>query len=131
MGFEEFKNRNISEDYVVVQEDNYPKTSWDAFKQVMTRSVKGELFTGLKITFKMMTGALFNGEMATVQYPAEKLPIGPRYRAVHKLLVLLESGEERCIGCGVCANNCPEDAIELQRTGLRKVFIPAPKISTS
>jgi Fe-S-cluster-containing hydrogenase component 2 len=39
--------------------------------------------------------------------------------------------EERCIGCGVCANNCPEDAIELQRTGLRKVFIPAPKVSTS
>jgi NAD-dependent dihydropyrimidine dehydrogenase PreA subunit len=39
--------------------------------------------------------------------------------------------EDRCIGCGVCANNCPENAIKLQRTGLRKVFIPAPKVSTS
>ena len=51
MELKEFKNRNISEDYVCIQEDNYPKTSWEAFKQVATRSVKGELFTGLRITF--------------------------------------------------------------------------------
>ena len=37
----------------------------------------------------------------------------------------------RCFGCGVCAQSCPENAIELKRTELRKVFIPAPKISTS
>ena len=42
-----------------------------------------------------MYKALFKGEMATVQYQKKKLPIGPRYRAVHKLLRLLElSGEE-------------------------------------
>lgn len=35
--------------------------------------------------------------------------------------------EQRCIGCGLCAYHCPEGAIELKRTGLRKVFIPAPK----
>jgi len=39
--------------------------------------------------------------------------------------------EERCFGCGVCANTCPENAIELRKTGLRKVFIAAPKVSTS
>lgn len=114
MSFKEFKNRNISEDYVTVQEDNYPKTSWESFKQVLSRSVKGELLTGLKITFKMMTGALFKGEMATVQYPKEKLPIGPRYRAVHKLLVLLESGEERCIGCGLCEKICISNCIRME-----------------
>ena len=114
MSFKEFKNRNISEDYVTVQEDNYPKTSWESFKQVVTRSVKGELFTGLKITFNIMMKALFKGEMATVQYPAEKLPIGPRYRAVHKLLVLLESGEERCIGCGLCEKICIANCIRME-----------------
>ena len=39
--------------------------------------------------------------------------------------------EERCFGCGVCASTCPENAIELRKTGLRKVFIAAPKVSLS
>ena len=114
MGFNDFKNRNISEDYITVQEDNYPKTSWESFKQVMGRSVKGELLTGLKITFGVMYRALFKNEMATVQYPKEKLPIGPRYRAVHKLLRLLESGEERCIGCGLCEKICIANCIRME-----------------
>ena len=76
MELKEFKNRNISDEYVIVQEDNYPKTSWEIFKQVLSRSVKGELFVGMKITFGIMYRALFKGEMATVQYPKEKLPIG-------------------------------------------------------
>ena len=87
MGLDELKNRNIAVgDYINVLENDYPKTGWDQFKQVAKRSVKGELFGGLKIVMKMMTGALFNNEMHTVQYPSEKLPIGARYRAVHKLL---------------------------------------------
>ena len=48
MELKEFKNRNISEDYITVQEDNYPKTNWELFKQVFSRSVKGELLVGLK-----------------------------------------------------------------------------------
>ena len=35
---------------------------------------------------------------------------------------------DRCIGCGICAHHCPEKARTLERTGLRKVFIPAPKL---
>lgn len=35
---------------------------------------------------------------------------------------------DRCIGCGICAHHCPENARTLERTGLRKVFIPAPKL---
>jgi len=35
---------------------------------------------------------------------------------------------DRCIGCGLCAHHCPENARSLERTELRKVFIPAPKI---
>ncbi|MFW9949049.1 MAG: indolepyruvate ferredoxin oxidoreductase subunit alpha [Candidatus Thorarchaeota archaeon] len=39
--------------------------------------------------------------------------------------------ELKCLGCGVCAQQCPEEAIRLTYTGLRKVFIPAPKINSS
>ncbi len=110
----DLKERNIgSQEYILVQEDDYPKTGWEQFTQVFQRSVKGELFVGLKITFKMMKEALFNKNMHTVQYPAEKLPIGPRYRAMHKLLVLLESGENRCISCGLCEKICISNCIRI------------------
>lgn len=33
----------------------------------------------------------------------------------------------RCIGCGVCAYHCPSEAISLERTGIRKVFVPPPR----
>jgi Pyruvate/2-oxoacid:ferredoxin oxidoreductase delta subunit/DNA-binding HxlR family transcriptional regulator len=39
--------------------------------------------------------------------------------------------DTKCMGCGVCAQQCPEHAIELIHTGLRTVFIPAPKILSS
>lgn len=114
MDIKDLKDRDISEDsYILVQEDDYPKTNWQTFKQIVKRSVKGELFVGLKITFNIMREALFKDKMHTVQYPAEKLPIGPRYRAVHKLLGLLESGENRCIGCGLCEKICIADCIRM------------------
>jgi ferredoxin len=36
--------------------------------------------------------------------------------------------EFKCIGCGLCAHHCPEDAIELKRIENREVFVPPPKI---
>lgn len=115
MNLDNLKNRNQgTQEYMLVQDDEYPKTNWEEFKQVLKRSVKGELFGGLKITFKMMKEALFNDNMHTVQYPAEKLPISPRYRAVHKLLGLLESGENRCIGCGLCEKICIAKCIRME-----------------
>ena len=36
---------------------------------------------------------------------------------------------EKCLGCGVCIQKCPEQAIKLQKTELRRVFIPPQKIS--
>ena len=114
MSLEQFKNRNIGQgEYKQMEIEPYPKTGWESFKRGFSRSIKGELFGGLKITFNIMREALFKNKMHTVKYPMEKLPIGPRFRAVHKLLALLESGENRCIGCGLCEKICISNCIKM------------------
>ena len=110
MSLEQFKNRYVgSQNYKIVQIEEYPKTPWEKFKRVVKRTFKTELLVGLKIVFTEMVR--FN--IHTIQYPKEKLPIGPRYRAVHKLLRLLESGNERCIGCGLCEKICIANCIRI------------------
>ena len=106
--------RNVgTQEYINVEIDDYPTTGWDQFKQVVDRTLSTELFKGLGITFGIMKKSLFNNEMATVKYPMEKLPISPRYRAVHKILGLLESGDNRCIGCGLCEKICVANCIRI------------------
>lgn len=95
--------------YVNVDVDQYNISPWEQFKRVVRRTFKFELFKGLAIPFKEMIR--FN--IHTVQYPKEQLPISPRYRAVHKLLRLVESGNERCIGCGLCEKICISNCIRM------------------
>jgi NADH-quinone oxidoreductase subunit I len=110
MSFEKYKHRNVQEDgYYLVDIEDYPVTGWDKFKRVVGRTFRGELFVGLWVVLREM----FKFDIHTVQYPKEKLPIGPRYRAVHKMLRLLESGTERCIGCGLCEKICISDCIRM------------------
>lgn len=114
MELNEFRSRNASmQKYTIIDIEEMPSKPLEKFKRVVDRTFKLELFVGLAITFKAMIGALFRGEMHTVQYPKEKLPIGPRYRAVHRLLRLLESGNERCIGCGLCEKICIANCIRM------------------
>lgn len=110
MSIEQFQDRNVGQqNYYDVGIEDYPTTALARFKRVMKRTLKVELFVGLWVVLREM----FKFDIHTVQYPAEKLPIGPRYRAVHKLLRLWESGFERCIGCGLCEKICISDCIRM------------------
>jgi len=104
----DFKDRNIKEGYEFIDIKAPASKPWDKFLQVSKRTFKGELFVGLWIMLREMLK--FN--IHTVQYPLEKLPISPRYRAIHKLQRLLYTiNFGRCIFCGYCAEVCPELAI--------------------
>jgi len=114
MGLEQFKNRNVgTQNYTKLNVGVTPATGMDQFKQVVKRTFKGELFVGLWVTLREMGKALFLDNMHTVKYPFEKMPISPRYRAIHDMLRLLESGHYRCIGCGLCEKICISNCITM------------------
>ena len=110
MGLEQFSKRDAFPGYIFYEGEERPKSGWESFKRVVKRALKGELFVGLWIVFREM---IKKGNTHTVSYPQEKLAIGPRYRAIHKLLRLLESGNERCIGCGLCEKICIANCIRI------------------
>lgn len=99
----------MKQKYVEIKTERFPTEPLDQFKRVAQRAVKFELFKGLKLIFKELMSFNFH----TVQYPSEKLPISPRYRAIHELLRLMESGNERCIGCGLCEKICISNCIRM------------------
>ncbi len=112
MGLEQFKNRNVgTQNYKTLDLGKTPTDGSGKFKQVVMRSIKMELFVGLGVTLREMINTLFRGKKHTVQYPFEKMPISPRYRAIHDMLRLLESGHYRCIGCGLCEKICISNCI--------------------
>lgn len=67
-----------------------------------------EIAKGLALTFKNMVRPKF-----TMEYPEEKFIPPPSYRG-RPVLVLDETGEERCVACGLCSRVCPALAIEVQ-----------------
>ena len=114
MSLEQFKNRNTgTQHYRMLDIGKTPETGWVQFRQVVKRTMKLELFVGLAVTFGIMVRTLFRGETHTIRYPFEKIPIGPRYRAIHEMKRLLESGHYRCIGCGLCEKICISSCITM------------------
>ena len=90
MSLEQFKNRNVGvQNYTTLDLGKSPETGMEKFSQVVKRTFKGELFVGLKVVLGAMGKALFRGDMHTVKYPFEKMPISPRYRAIHDMLRFL------------------------------------------
>ena len=74
-----------------------------------------DIFTGTKslaigmgITFKYMLKPV-----VTVQYPHETLKMPARYRGHIELVKDLETGESKCIVCGMCQRACPSGCITL------------------
>lgn len=114
MSFKDLKERNVgTQEYVMMDIEEYPQTGWQKFKQILDRGFSVELFKGLGITFGVMKEVVTNNGTHNTLYPIERLPISPRYRAVHKLLALLESGNNRCIGCGLCEKICIAKCIRM------------------
>lgn len=109
---EHFNNRNITEvdsNYYLVGIEDYPSDNWGRFKRTVKRALRGELFVGLWVVMREM----IRFDIHTVQYPEEKMPIGPRYRAIHQMKRLWESDTERCIGCGLCEKICISNCIRI------------------
>lgn len=87
------------------------KSGGDKLRRFLTRTFNGELFVGLWVVLKNM---FKRGGSHTLRYPMEKFVMPPRYRGVHKLMRLLESGSERCIGCGLCEKICVANCIAIE-----------------
>lgn len=66
-----------------------------------------ELLKGMVVTLRV-----FFTPKITIQYPEEKTPLSPRFRALHALR-RYPNGEERCIGCKLCEAVCPALAITI------------------
>ena len=109
MDFTNYNNRNISADYTYVEVEETPVTWQEKSKRVLKRTLSGELFVGLWIVFREMV----RFDIHTVKYPLEKLPISPRYRALHTIKRLVESGNQACIGCGLCEKICISNCIQI------------------
>lgn len=65
-----------------------------------------EIFKGMALTLRSMLT-----HPVTRQYPKEKRPTMPGFRGLHALTRDFETGEARCVGCGLCAAVCPSKCI--------------------
>ncbi len=94
--------------YVVLPKRKEPKTPIERAIRTIKITCGMDLFKGLWLTLKE-----FCSKKVTIHYPAERIPLSPRYRAVHSLQRLLDSGNERCIGCGLCEKICTSNCIRI------------------
>ena len=71
------------------------------------------LAQGLGVTMRHFFENIATGkEIATVQYPEEKVPYPQRYRGLHRLM-LRDDGSVRCVACMCCPTACPAHCITI------------------
>ena len=67
MNSEQFNNRNVSDDYFLINIEDYPTDSWSRVKRVVKRTFRGELFVGLWVVMREM----IRFDIHTIKYPEE------------------------------------------------------------
>ena len=91
----------------------------------MERLYLPEIFRGLSVTIRhfahnlvgFIPGFAEKGKkrnIFTVYYPEEKVEHPPAYRGRPVLIEDSQSGEERCVACGLCEIVCPAKCIDIQ-----------------
>jgi NADH-quinone oxidoreductase subunit I len=78
----------------------------------LDRAAKG-LFLWEFVIATILGLRYFFGPKATLNYPAEKGPLSPRFRGEHAQR-RYPNGEERCIACKLCEAICPAQAITIE-----------------
>ena len=63
---------------------------------------------GFGITFREMLQ-----RPVTIQYPEERRPLPPRFRGLPVLVVDPDTGREKCVACGLCAQICPNNVLAM------------------
>jgi NADH-quinone oxidoreductase subunit I len=77
-------------------------------RQIIKTVFMTEIVAGMALTLKtMFTHAV------TRQYPKERRPAMPGFRGLHALTRNPQTGEARCVGCGLCAAICPSQCIHI------------------
>lgn len=100
--------RENEKDYYFVSMEKMPENGFESFKRSVKLSLGSDIIKGMGLTIKE-----FFSKPVTINYPFEAQPLSPRYRAVHNLQRMLESGSERCIGCGLCEKICTSNCIRI------------------
>ena len=74
-----------------------------------------ELISGTKSLFIGLgiTGRYFFEPVVTMQYPMEHIEMTPRFRGHIELIPDEETGEPKCVVCGMCQRACPSGCITL------------------
>jgi NADH-quinone oxidoreductase subunit I len=81
---------------------------------LLTRLWLPGILRGMCVTAKhFFKNLLHPNRRMTVEYPEQKKPIPPGYRAEHRLMQR-EDGSIRCTACMLCAAACPAGCIEIE-----------------
>ncbi|MBE0427512.1 MAG: NADH-quinone oxidoreductase subunit NuoI [Nitrospirae bacterium] len=80
------------------------------FKKFIKTVTFIEILKGMALTLSR-----FFSRSVTIQYPDERRPIAPGFRGQHALAKHPQTGEAKCVGCGLCATICPSQCIHVFR----------------
>jgi NADH-quinone oxidoreductase subunit I len=80
------------------------------FITLVKRFLLIDFFQGMAVTFRSQKPS----ELVTEQYPLERPKIADGFRGQPRLTVDPETGQTKCIACGLCVTACPEKLIKVE-----------------